>query len=293
MLSVPTAAPTDGKQRIAEPIEGSAVLSAAAESPTDGVVIIVGGPQYRVRSHRQFVQLAWRLADEGAAVLRFDYRGMGDSSGALRNFENVEPDIRAAIDTLLAHCPSVTRVTLWGLCDAASAAMMYAPGDPRVHALALANPWARSDDTYARAQLKNYYLRRLLSADFWRKLLSGHFSARAAAGDLRNNLVHAAGSKAPARDYRQRMTDGLHAFRGRVLLLISGADLTASEFLIYMQGSPQRRALLADARITRVDFEGADHTFSQLTWQRRAEEATVRWLQDGHARAASPRLCGD
>ena len=42
-----------------------------------GVVIIVGGPQYRAGSHRQFVSLARALAAAGHAVLRFDYRGMG------------------------------------------------------------------------------------------------------------------------------------------------------------------------------------------------------------------------
>ena len=49
-----------------------------------GVVIVVGGPQYRVGSHRQFVLMARDLAREGYPVLRFDYRGMGDSDGAVR-----------------------------------------------------------------------------------------------------------------------------------------------------------------------------------------------------------------
>jgi exosortase A-associated hydrolase 1 len=106
--------------------------------PVDlGVLVIVGGPPYRAGSHRQFVLLARVLADAGIAVLRFDCRGMGDSSGDQRSFEGVSQDIAAAIAALLRHASGVTRVVLWGLCDGASAALLYLhdSGDVRVHAL--------------------------------------------------------------------------------------------------------------------------------------------------------------
>ena len=90
-----------------------------------GVVIIVGGPQYRAGSHRQFVLLSRALASAGHSVLRFDYRGMGDSTGDLQNFETVNPDIDCAIDTLQAGVPGLLKVVLWGLCDGASAALLY------------------------------------------------------------------------------------------------------------------------------------------------------------------------
>ncbi len=58
----------------------------AGSNATDvGVAIIVGGPQYRAGSHRQFILLARRLAHAGIPALRFDYRGMGDSPGAMRS----------------------------------------------------------------------------------------------------------------------------------------------------------------------------------------------------------------
>ncbi len=58
------------------------------------VLVVVGGPQYRAGSHRQFVLLARRLAAAGFPVLRFDYRGMGDSTGAARTFEECGPTSR-------------------------------------------------------------------------------------------------------------------------------------------------------------------------------------------------------
>src|ERR1041385_7937579 len=57
-----------------------------------GVVVVVGGPQYRVGSHRQFLLLSRRLVDAGIAVLRFDYRGMGDSTGATCSFDDISLD---------------------------------------------------------------------------------------------------------------------------------------------------------------------------------------------------------
>ena len=108
-----------------------------------GVVILVGGPQYRVGSHRQFVELARGLASAGIPVFRFDFTGMGDSTGRFPGFENINGDIRLAIDTFVENIPQLQRIILWGLCDAATAACFYAVQDERVIGLCLANPWVR------------------------------------------------------------------------------------------------------------------------------------------------------
>ena len=116
-----------------------------------GVLIVVGGPQYRVGSHRQFVLLARALARHGFPALRFDYRGMGDSEGNTRDFEGAGPDLLAALDALCTACPGLTRVVVWGLCDAASAALMFATADQRVAGIVAVNPWARSAASLAAA----------------------------------------------------------------------------------------------------------------------------------------------
>lgn len=145
----------------------------AVVEPHRGLLLVVGGPQYRVGSHRQFLLLARHLASAGIPVFRFDYRGMGDSSGPQRDFEQIDEDIRAAIDRFQAESPGLQEVVIWGLCDAASAALFYAWQDPRVSALVLLNPWVRTEEGLAKAYLKGYYLRRLLSRDFWTSLISG------------------------------------------------------------------------------------------------------------------------
>src|SRR5882672_7230784 len=95
--------------------EGDQLVGVLArpDQPRDvGVVVVVGGPQYRVGSHRQFILLARTLASEGIACLRFDYRGMGDSEGEARSFESVDADIACATAELTRLVPSVRRVVL-------------------------------------------------------------------------------------------------------------------------------------------------------------------------------------
>ncbi|MFY7949699.1 MAG: hydrolase 1, exosortase A system-associated, partial [Gemmatimonas sp.] len=114
-------------------------------APRPAVLIVVGGPQVRAGSHRQFVELARALAAAGHPVLRFDVRGMGDAEGEPRSFEALDDDLAAAIDALVRACPQAPGVLLWGLCDGASASLLYLRRrpDPRVKGLALANPWVR------------------------------------------------------------------------------------------------------------------------------------------------------
>lgn len=256
------------------------VLHPGAADARRGVVVVVGGPQYRVGSHRQFVQLARDLAMGGTPVLRFDYRGMGDSDGVHPGFEHVAPDIAAAVSTLHARVPSVRETVLWGLCDAASATLMYAHGDARVAGVVLANPWVRTEASEAQTYLRHYYASRVLSRDFWRKLLAGGVhpieSLKSLLAYLRSALTRAGEQAAPP--FPERMRAGLARFRGRALLILSGNDLTAAEFCDLAARSPGWRELLASSRVTRRELPGATHTFSSAAWRRQASAWTTEWL---------------
>jgi hypothetical protein len=89
------------------------VLAEPASPAMVGVLIIVGGPQYRAGSHRQFVLLSRQLAATGVAAMRFDYRGMGDSTGSPSSFDDVSEDIAAAIDAGLGErYPKIVGATM-------------------------------------------------------------------------------------------------------------------------------------------------------------------------------------
>lgn len=257
-------------------------ILARPEQPADlGIVVVVGGPQTRVGSHRQFVLLARALAAAGYPVLRFDVRGMGDSTGAQRSFEHITPDIAAAIDALQEQCPAVRRVVLWGLCDAASAALLYCDEthDPRIAGLCLLNPWVRSEASLAKTQVKHYYGQRLLQKEFWAKLLSGRLDVARALAELLRKLGQATAKAEQILGFQERMARGWKSFTGPILLILSGNDYTAKEFLEYAAGAPSWRGLLEQAGITRCDVPDADHTFSSQKWRNSVENACLDWLK--------------
>jgi exosortase A-associated hydrolase 1 len=248
-----------------------------------GVLIVVGGPQYRAGSHRQFTLLARYLGQEGIASFRFDYRGMGDSTGTARTFEGAQDDIRGAIDSFVARVPALKAVVIWGLCDAASAALFYAQNDARVSGLVLLNPWVRTEQGVARARLRHYYVARLLQGSFWRKLGRGEFDPRLAAsslaGFLRDALKKTRRGGASQLPLPQRMEQGLRNFGGKVLLILSGTDLTAQEFKDVAGASRGWRSLLEDQRVTRNEIADANHTFARREWRDQVAQWTAEWVK--------------
>ncbi|HYC48831.1 MAG TPA: hydrolase 1, exosortase A system-associated [Burkholderiales bacterium] len=242
------------------------------------VVIVVGGPQYRVGGHRQFVRLARHMASCGFAVLRFDHRGMGDSSGSPRGFEHISRDIEAGIDAVTAACPQVRRVVLLGLCDGASAALMYAPQDKRVAGIVMLNPWILSSESFARSQIKHHYLRRLLQRAFWAKLVRGEVDFVDALRVLARAGRRPVSNAAAEGNYQDSMAAALTAFRGDVLLILSGQDPTARSFMDYCTSNVRWRGLVDRSNIESRTLPQADHTFSTSELRAELERITVEWL---------------
>jgi uncharacterized protein len=267
-----------------EPLLG--VLHPASGKRT-GVIVVVGGPQYRIGSHRQFVLLARDLAAVGYPVLRFDVRGMGDSGGAPRDFEHIAPDIAAAVECLLQNNPGLEQIVLWGLCDGASASLMYAARDERIRGLVLLNPWVRSQAGIAEAYVKHYYLQRLFSQDFWRTLLSsGPARIATMLRELLRNLRLAAraGAKPQTPEvFTERMRRAAEEFRGAILVVISGNDLTGQEFESHCAHSGSWQSVFKRPTTVQHRLEGADHTFSKKQWRDTVSAWTRQWLDERFA----------
>lgn len=271
------------------------ILTAPSQYARKGVLILVGGPQYRVGSHRQFTLISRSLAAHGVAVFRFDFRGMGDSEGEARTFENVEDDLRCAIEKFLVEAPLINELVIWGLCDAASAAIFYAHQDPRVTGLVLLNPWVRTEAGAAKAYLKHYYVSRLFDPELWNKIRRGKIDLSATFRSLLSLVGEALGRRktevsafdsASATASRscsntplpERMLSAFNRFRGNVLLILSGNDLTAQEFSDLVKGSREWRKLLASSRVAKRTLPEANHTFSRREWRDQVAVWTKDWI---------------
>ena len=261
------------------------IVSVPQVPASRGVLIAVGGPQYRVGSHRQFVLLARGLAAAGVPVMRFDYRGMGDSEGEAAAFDSVADDMRAAIDRFFVELPLLEDIVVWGLCDAASAALFYAPTDVRVSGLVLLNPWIRTDGGQARARLRHYYPTRLRDRELWQKILRGRIDYIASLRSFLHVLKDLLGSSAAptgaagAGSLPDRMRAQFGRFEGKVLLIMSGRDLTAAEFLDTVAASRDWQQVLASPNVMRHDLVAADHTFSRREWRDQVTAWSRSWLQ--------------
>lgn len=268
------------------------ILSLPEPVAPRGVLIVVGGPQYRVGSHRQFTLLARHLAADGIAVMRFDYRGMGDSEGDLRTFEDLEDDLRCAIDRFFEEVPSLSDLVIWGLCDAASAAIFYAYHDRRITGLVLLNPWIRTEEGAARTYLRHYYISRLFEPQLWRKISHGDFNFLEAIRSFLGTIGTAIEGKKKSiatleegnrtcshAPLPERMLEGLSRFKGRALLIMSGNDLTAQEFTNLVNGSRDWKKLLASPRVSRFTLPEATHTFSRREWRDQVATWTKEWIR--------------
>jgi len=254
------------------------VLHVPLRPASRGVLIVTGGPQYRVGSHRQFILLARQLAAHGTPVMRFDYRGMGDSEGEMRDFESVRDDLAAAIQQFFLELRELKELVLWGLCDGATAAAFHANSDHRVTGLVLLNPWVHTQQGQARATLRHYYLQRIRGREFWRKLIGGDFDVWRALRSFAQLTVTARGAGAESSSLPDRLLLALLRFRGPVLLILSGADLGAREFMALPRQHAMWRDLLDEPRVHQEIIAGANHTFARQAWRDEVAAICIGWI---------------
>jgi len=249
------------------------------QNKNKAVVIVVGGPQTRVGSHRHFVTLARSLAKQGIDVFRFDYTGGGDSEGEPAHFEQVKFDVDAAVSQFKKVLSYNVEITLWGLCDAASAILLYIKEfNNNIHHLVLLNPWVYKKETAAKVRINSYYWQRLKQASFWKKLLLGRIKPLNTIIDIKKLANEMKCTSMPEVDFVTAMLEGLTLFTGNVDIILSENDLVAQEFLMLIQSNNQWKKVIQKSYITLQIIPQANHTFAKEQWKDQVENITYQGI---------------
>ena len=215
------------------------------KAATVGLLIVTGGNELRCGPYGSHAELAQKVATAGFPVMRFDRRGVGDSSGYNAGFTESSDDISAAIASFRSTFPRMKTIVAYGNCDAASA-LMLAQGQG-CNALVLANPWTFEPEPEAAPEtepqpqmtpgaIRAHYLRRLTDPRALLRLLTGKVKV----GKLAGSLADAVKPAPPPGTLAQDMAAGLAQFSGAVTLLIAERDRTGQVFLSHWNAADQR-----------------------------------------------------
>ncbi len=241
-----------------------------ADDARTGILFLVGGPQVRAGAARGLLHLAEGLCATGHAVLRFDWRGEGDSEGARRPFDARDEEIRAALAAFRRACPQIARIFLLGLCDGASAALLHAGGhannrpdeetdETRPAGLILINPWMRDDDL--RPPLGN--------GRGWPIAVSARLAGLRAASPSR---------------LETRLHEAARCTRLPVLWLAARSDPTGRDALIRLHAPAWRRLMRrrtpdGDRWHRVLSWPGDDHVLARPETRLRLIVHVSRWIE--------------
>ncbi len=287
-----------GTEKIVSVTSNQHQLTGVLHTPTPsvdrqtGIIIVPGAPQYRIGSHRQFLLMARQLAKLGYSVLRIDYPSVGDSVSLTEHLSDTTDDTivdpqstsHALIDfshTLRQLRPQLRHCLALGLCDGATA-IAETVGEANHHTLLdgiiLLNPWTHAQTQRAKTQLKHYYLNRLLSRAFWKKLATGQIALSTALKEIRQKLSQTQGRQPltateGAADSSRTLLTALNAYSGKQLILLSEHDLVARDFIAINKTQPKSH------RLAFTIVADADHTFSRATWRNALLDHISHWLE--------------
>lgn len=271
-------------------------LSIYCDAPSEFIVVMVnGGAQTRCGSHRMQQQLALAWQQAGLASVRFDFPGYGDADGPPGNFIDHAQSLEQIPDQLCSYFGKPRPLVFFGLCDGATAALL-ASTKINPMALMLLNPWLRIEQNHSAVMLKFYYLNRLMTPAFWQKVVRGEWKVKQSLSSLIRFLKPAPITTAKTDSDSQQQNGERPSFtqasestdqtvlralqywlqyKGPVQLVLSSADLTASECHQLLQQKKYRK-LSQQAAITEIS--NANHTVTDPAHFDLLAEVTTRWL---------------
>ncbi|WP_299328093.1 hydrolase 1, exosortase A system-associated [Parasphingopyxis sp.] len=237
-------------------------ILAASFDPANGrtgVIIVTGGGQTRFGAHRGFAQLAAALAEAGYPVMRYDRRGVSDSSGDDPGFEASAPDLAAAVAAFREKVPALDHIVGFGLCDGATTLCLY-HRQCGVDAMILANPWVveAGANEPPPAAIKSHYRDQLLSLSGWKRALTGGIDYRKAV----SGVLKIAKPRQTAGSLGERVAKALSESSTPAHIVLAKDDATAIAF-----DDEWRKGALAgltgESRFTTDTIDTDAHSFAR------------------------------
>jgi pimeloyl-ACP methyl ester carboxylesterase len=258
-------------------------------------VFINSGIIHRVGASRIYVRLARALARRGAATLRFDLSGVGDSSQPEDQLhapraEVTQRDIDDALSLLEREGAGPLIVA--GLCSGADDALAAIARNARVSGAVLIDPFAFRTRRY----FVEYYGTRLLRPSSWWGVVTGKSRAvESLTGALMSRMSRSASPVTEA-DPGWSTAPSREVYLAHLEALISrGTHLS----YVFTGGLPERygyRDQLFDAfprlnlreQVAHEYFPDAGHTFRGEMLQQQLEDCILGWY-DAHYGASRPQ----
>jgi pimeloyl-ACP methyl ester carboxylesterase len=276
------------------------------------IVLLSPGVKMRVGPGRLYVPLTDMLVQQGYRVFRFDFYGLGDSSGELQEtmladvYNHIEvgryvSDTRSALQWLRQQL-GAKKFILGGLCGGATTAVLTAEREPEVDGLlsigmnvCLSSNVATPAKYLTRAQLdsrRQGYYRRLLQPKSWLRLLTFQSEYGVIWRSMMRAFVKDNPTSAPvAATAEQRgnanplFPPAFFAFLkrgGRALMLFSEKDRLQSEYQEKFAAPFAAQLQPYQPQLHEHVIAHANHVLTFTPWQQEMVAVSRSWLQKLH-----------
>ena len=219
-----------------------------------GILMVTGGSQTRIGSHRLYERLAKTLATHDFPCFRFDRRGVGDSAGDDPGYRGSAADLAAAVASFRAERPTLRHIVGIGLCDGATALALYGT-EAGIDGTVMINPWLveAEEDAPPPAAIRRHYREQLTSLSGWKRLLGGSVSYRKLLKGIKKAAKPIEGSELAA-----EVAQALRRDRMPAALILAKGDATA------IAAAREVRARAFHGLIARAEEIDTDsHTFAK------------------------------
>jgi pimeloyl-ACP methyl ester carboxylesterase len=227
------------------------------------VLFLHGWSGDRQGPHRMFVDFARRLAADGVASLRIDFRGRGESDGEDATIASMTDDAEAACNWLKSEGLQKGGLEVAAICSGTKVAIALAtrfPPERLVLLSAEAMGSLRAKDAGAAKTLHalRAYARKLLRRETWRKIFKG---------EVRTDMVGKALVRHETRSaeeavWEDKVLARFAAFGGELRFIFGGSDPAAAATRAAYGRFCARHGLNASF----ATVESAGHSYYALDW---------------------------